>query len=158
MKENRVEEAAKLFTKGYNCAQSVFAAYADMFGMEQEDALKMTSTMGAGIGRMREVCGAVSAMALLLGMQQGNADASDRDKKEQVYALTRKLADRFREENGSIICRELLGMKNREESARPSERTQKYYETRPCLGFVASAAAIIEEELFKDNENGKKVF
>lgn len=146
--ESRVGEAVRLFESGYNCAQSVFAAYADLLGMDKETALKLASPMGAGIGRMREVCGTVSAMSLLLGLKEGNADALDEEAKKRVYEKTRAMADRFKEENGSIICRELLGITGREQSAAPSQRTESYYMTRPCSRLVASAAQIVEDELF----------
>lgn len=146
--ESRVGEAVRLFESGYNCAQSVFAAYADLLGMDKETALKLASPMGAGIGRMREVCGTVSAMSLLLGLKEGNADALDEEAKKRVYEKTRAMADRFKEENGSIICRELLGITGREQSAAPSQRTESYYMTRPCGRLVASAAQIVEDELF----------
>ncbi|MGN1148334.1 MAG: C-GCAxxG-C-C family protein [Lachnospiraceae bacterium] len=148
--ESRVADAVALFESGYNCAQSVFAAYADLFGMEKEEALKLASPMGAGIGRMREVCGTVSAMSLLLGLKEGNADASDEEAKRRVYEKTRQMADRFKEENGSIICRELLGIAGREQSAAPSERTKQYYMTRPCSRLVASAAQIVEDVLLSE--------
>ena len=145
--ESRVAEAVALFESGYNCAQSVFATYADLFGMDKEAALRLSSPMGAGIGRMREVCGTVSGMSLLLGLKEGNADATDEAAKKRVYEVTRRMADRFKEENGSIICRELLGIVGREQSAAPSKRTQEYYMARPCSRLVASAAQIVETVL-----------
>lgn len=148
--ESRVQLAVELFESGYNCAQSVFAAYADLFGMDKEMALKFVSPMGAGIGRMREVCGTVSGMSLLLGLKEGNADATDEEAKKRIYEKTRAMADRFKEENGSIICRELLGIVGREQSAVPSERTKEYYATRPCSRLVASAAQIVEDMLLSE--------
>lgn len=148
--QSRVEDAVRAFESGYNCAQSVFVTYADLFGMERETALKLSSPMGAGIGRMREVCGAVSAMALLAGLKEGNIDPSNEEGKERIYLLVREMSDRFQAENGTIICRELLGMKEREQSAKPQERTQEYYAARPCSRLVASAAKIIEELLLEN--------
>lgn len=145
--ESRVMQAVRTFESGYTCAQSVFATYADLFGMDRETALKLASPMGGGVGRMREICGVVSAMALLGGLKEGNIDPENEDGKEQIYLLTRKMADRFKEKNHSIICRELLGIEGREESARPSERTKEYYASRPCSRLVADAAEIIEEML-----------
>lgn len=144
---SRASLAVRNFKSGFNCAQSLFAAYADIFGIDRETALRMTSSMGAGIGRMREVCGAVTSMSLLLGLAQGNADPGDEENKARIYAQTRTLADRFRAQNGSIICRELLGMEGREQSAAPSARTPQYYATRPCAGLIASAAQILEHYL-----------
>lgn len=147
---SRVEEAEANFKAGYNCAQAVFAAYADLFGMDRETALKMSGAMGAGVGRMREVCGVVSAMALLAGLKEGNADPQDENGKARIYALVRKMAEEFKTQNGSIICRELLGMEGMEESAAPTVRSPEFYEVRPCLRFVRQAAQIIEEELFSN--------
>lgn len=144
---SRVSLAVQNFRSGFNCAQSLFAAYAELFGIDRETALRMTSSMGAGIGRMREVCGAVSSMSLLLGLAEGNADPEDEEAKARIYARTRELADSFRAQNGSIICRELLGMEGREQSAAPSARTPQYYATRPCAGLIASAAQILEHHL-----------
>ena len=120
--ESRVEKAVQTFESGFGCAQSVFSTYADLFGMDRETALKLASPMGGGIGRMREVCGAVSAMALLAGLKEGNTDPSNEEGKEKIYLLVRQMSDKFREENGTIICRELLGLLEREDSARPERR------------------------------------
>lgn len=146
--ESRVVEAVKTFEAGYTCAQSVFATYADLFGMDRETALKLASPMGGGIGRMREVCGAVSAMALLAGLKEGNTDPANEEGKERIYLLTRQLAEKFKERHGTIICRELLGIEGMEKSAKPSERTESYYNKRPCSRLVETAAGIVEEMLF----------
>ncbi len=146
--ESRVKQAVATFESGFNCAQTVFSTYADVFGFDRETALKMASAMGAGIGRMREVCGPVSAMALLAGLKEGNADPEDEEAKAHIYELVRQMADRFREEKGTIICRELLGIDGREESSAPSARTPQYYASRPCSGLVECAARILEDTLF----------
>lgn len=146
--KSRVEYAGELFRSGYNCAQSVFAAYADLFGMDFETALKMSSAMGAGVGRMREVCGTVLAMSLLAGLQEGNDNPTDSDAKTHIYEVVRRMSARFKEEHGTIICRELLGLDGMEESARPSERTPEFYTSRPCAKFITCAAEIIEDVLF----------
>lgn len=148
---SRVEDAVRTFEEGYNCAQSVFVTYADLFGMEREMALKLASPMGAGIGRMRQVCGTVSAMAMLAGLKQGNTDPDNDDAKEEIYELVRSMSDRFEQETGSIICRELLGIAGREESPRPDQRTEEYYRKRPCSRIIAVAAKIIEETLLIDD-------
>ena len=150
MAESRVEEAVRLFESGFNCAQSVFAAYADVFGMDKEAALKLASPMGAGMGRMREVCGTVSAMALLSGLADGNSNPEDDVKKTEVYQRVRDMSDEFAAANGSIICRELLGILGREKSARPGKRTEEYYAKRPCAKFVRCAAEIVEKTLVKE--------
>ncbi len=146
-KSDRVEKAVELFASGYNCCQAVFAAYADLYGMDEETALKLASPMGAGMGRMREVCGTVSAMAMLSGLADGNADATDEAKKTEVYQRVRDMSDEFAAQNGSIICRELLGILGREKSAAPSARTEEYYAVRPCVKFVRHAAEIVEKTL-----------
>lgn len=148
--ESRVERSVATFKEGYTCAQSVFSTYADLFGMDRETALKLSSSMGGGIGRMREVCGAVSAMALLAGLKEGNTDPENEEGKERIYFLTRQLAGKFKGQFGTIICRELLGIEGMEESAKPSKRTQQFYEERPCSKLIAAAAKIIEEMLLED--------
>ena len=146
--EARAEYALSLFKSGYNCAQSVFAAYADLLGMDTETALKMSSAMGGGVGRMREVCGTVSAMAMLAGLKEGNADPENEEAKEHIYALVRRMSALFKEQQGTIICRELLGIEGMEESAKPSIRTPEFYASRPCGRIIACAAEIIEDVLF----------
>ena len=140
-------DAVAMFESGYNCAQSVFVTYADLFGMDRETALKISCPMGGGMGRMREMCGAISSMSMLGGLKTGNTDPENQEAKTANYELTRRMADRFKAENGSMICRELLGLSGREESAAPSLRTAEYYASRPCSRLVASAARIIEETL-----------
>ena len=137
---SRTKQAVETFYEGYNCAQSVF-------GMDRETALRMSSAMGAGVGRMREVCGAVSSMAMLAGLKEGNSNPQDEEAKERIYARVRQMSERFRKENGSIICKELLGITEVEESAKPQPRTREYYESRPCPHLIECAARIIEEEL-----------
>lgn len=146
--KSRVKDAVAMFESGYNCAQSVFVTYAELFGMDRETALRISCPMGGGVGRMREICGTVSSMAMLGGLKTGNTDPDNQEAKTYNYELARRMADRFKEENGSMICRELLGIEEREESAAPSERTREYYADRPCSRLVACAAAIIEDTLF----------
>ena len=143
--ESRVEKAVGLFLSGYNCCQSVFAAYSDIFGMEQEMALKVSCSMGGGIGRMREVCGAVSGMAMVAGLACRNTDPNNQAAKTKNYETVRQMAARFEEEHKTIICREILGLRAAEKSAAPSERSESYYKKRPCAGMVETAARIIEE-------------
>ena len=119
--ESRVQDAVMLFESGFNCAQSVFAAYADLFGMDRETALKLACPMGAGVGRMREVCGTVSAMAMLSGLKMGNTDPSDEEAKTRSYEIVRKMSDAFREKRGSIICRD-AGVCNGKRQTFPADR------------------------------------
>lgn len=148
--QSRVEDAVRQFEAGLGCCQAVFTTYADLFGIDRETALKLSGPLSAGIGRMREVCGVVSAMAMLTGLKQGFTEPADEERKTAAYEKVRTMSDRLRAQMGSIICRELLGLEGREESARPAERTAEYYETRPCSRMVAVAAKIIEEELLMD--------
>ena len=153
--KSRIQDAVTMFESGFNCAQSVFVTYADIFGMDRQTALKLAGPMGAGVGRMREVCGTVSAMAMLSGLKMGNTDPADEEAKTRSYEMVRKMSDAFRERRGSIICRELLGMSagmQREESAKPSARTAEYYASRPCSHLVAEAAGIVEEMLLEMEE------
>lgn len=145
-KNERITRAGELFSKGYNCCQAVFAAFADKYGIDEETALKLACSFGGGIGRMREVCGTVSGMALVCGMETGNTDGDNQNKKKENYEKMRGLAAKFEEENGSIICRQLLGLEKKEESAEPSLRTAEYYRKRPCKELVICAARILTEE------------
>ncbi len=152
--ESRVEKAEALFKEGYNCSQAVFLAYADLVGIEFEMAKKLSCGFGGGMGRMRETCGAVSAMVMFTGFFEGMEDGGDAAGKKRNYELVRKLVHTFEERNGSYICRDLLGLlAGKKESATPEERTDEYYKKRPCIRHIASAAQILEEELFTE-ENG----
>lgn len=139
---NRVEKASELFSKGYNCSQAVFCAYSDLFGIDDETSLKLSSGFGGGFGRMREVCGAFSAVTLLAGLKFSDDDPKS---KAEVYEKIRMLADEFRNRNGSIICGELLGERKAPESHIPAERTQEYMKKRPCPEIVEEAAKLVEE-------------
>lgn len=144
---NSIQQAESLFLEGYNCCQSVFAAFAPRFHITQEAALKLSCSMGGGIGRMREVCGTVSGMALIVSLCNGNTDPCNSDAKEENYRTVRMLADIFREKEGTIICRELLGLTAAEKQARPEDRTASYYASRPCPHLVKDAAIILEHYL-----------
>ncbi len=138
------ERAGELFTQGYNCAQAVLGAYAEELGLPLETAMKLSSSFGGGIGRMREVCGACSGMFMAAGLLYGYDTPETGEPKMELYKKIRELADRFKEENGSIICRELLGG-SPEVGGTPEARTEQYYKKRPCVEYVRSAAAILEK-------------
>lgn len=141
------EKAIDYFHQGYNCAQSVFAAFAEELGLSEAAALRLPSAFGAGLGRMRGTCGAFSGLAFIAGFKHGNLSPDPADK-ERIFALTRKLADEFRTEFGSLQCRELLHLPpDAEEGARPSDRTAAYYAARPCERCVAFCAAKAAEIL-----------
>ncbi len=144
----RGERAEALFRAGYNCSQSVVCAYADILGMPEETAARIVSCFGGGMGRMREVCGCVSGMLFVAGALRGYNGPAENARKKDVYAMVQELASRFRAQNGSIICRELLGLAKSEDTAPvPSERTTEYYQKRPCPRLAAMAADILEEYL-----------
>ena len=144
----RADRAEELFRQGYNCSQSVFAAFADAAGLTVEEAARIASPFGAGFGKLREVCGAVSGMTLLAGYLQGYSDPADFGSKKELYALIQKMCAEFREREGTIICRDLLGLKEGEDLAEPSVRTEEYYQSRPCIGACRAAAEIAEKNLF----------
>ena len=137
------EYAAELFVKGYNCAQSVAVAFCDVTGLSEDFSAKMVSSFGGGMGRMREVCGAVSGMLMVLGLVYGYDTPGDDAAKRAQYQDVQHLAQVFREQCGSIICREIL--KNPPSDPTPSPRTAEYYRTRPCARMVASAAGILDQ-------------
>lgn len=135
--------AAELFLQGYNCAQAVAVAFCDVTGLESAFSAKMASSFGGGMGRMREVCGAVSGMLMVAGLLYGYDTPGDDAAKKAHYALVQDLAGKFREQAGSIICRDLLN--NPPSDPNPSPRTAEYYKTRPCAWLVVLAARILDE-------------
>lgn len=148
--QKRIERAVELFKNGYNCSQSVVAAFADMYGFTEEQALRMSASFGGGIGRMRETCGAACGMFILAGLEKGSVVAGDHAGKAANYALAQELAAEFRKRNGSLICAELLGLKPQTPVvSTPEERTQQYYAKRPCVKMVEEAACIWAEYLEK---------
>ena len=135
-------KAAELFVSGYNCAQSVAMAFSDVTGLDEKTSARMVSAFGGGMGRLREVCGAVSGMFFVLSILYGY-DTPDDVAKKRVYTDVQALAAKFREENGSIVCREIL--KNPPSDPNPSPRTAEYYRVRPCARMVYTAAKLMEE-------------
>lgn len=142
---SRGKKAREYFEKGFNCAQSVFAAFCDETGLDEKTALMISSPFGGGIGRMREVCGAVSGMMMTAGMLYGNTDPDNAEKKKEIYRKARALAAEFKEKNGSIVCKELLGLSKMEENCAPEARTKEYYKKRPCSELVEQAADIMQK-------------
>ena len=153
--EERVEHARELFRQGYNCAQAVFVTYSDVVSLDPQMAATITGPLGAGMGRLREVCGTVSGMSLIAGFLSPCADPSDRKAKGKTYALVQRFAEAFRAENGSIVCRELLGLACRKEDPMPAERTAEYYRKRPCVGMVGLGCRIYAEML-NERRRGKE--
>ena len=139
------QKAMNLFKEGYNCSQSVFLAFKDLYGIDRHTALKLSSSFGGGMGRLREVCGSVSGMFLTAGILYGYDSPKDRSSKTEHYKRIQELARSFEELNGSIVCRELLGLDQKKESYVPEERTKDYYRKRPCEQIVGCAAYIMQE-------------
>lgn len=172
--EKHRDKAARLFKEGYNCSQAVLGAYADEYGIDAELAFKISASFGGGMGRMREVCGAVSGMFMVAGLETGTAVGKDAAGKEANYEMVQKLAEEYKKSNGSIICKELLGLvpmkdgsftkgemtqeDKKELSAagfkdtKPAERNGEYYKKRPCLELVMEACDILDRILFDGKE------
>ena len=136
-------KAAELFLGGYNCAQSVVVAFSDLTGLDESFSAKMASSFGGGMGRMREVCGAVSGMLMVLSYVYGYDTPGDDVSKKRLYGQVQELAAAFRAENGSIICREIL--KNPPSDPNPTPRTAEFYAKRPCAKMVMTAARLLEQ-------------
>ena len=141
------ELAASLFCGGCNCSQAVFAAFSDVTGIERQTALRLASSFGAGMGRMRDTCGAVTGMFLVLGAVYGFDDRCDTAEKGAHYARVQELAAQFREVYGTLLCRELMANLNKDTAPMPEERTEEYYRTRPCARFVVTAARLLDKYL-----------
>lgn len=179
--ETRPDRAVRLFKEGYNCSQAVFGAYADIYDIEPELAFRISASFGGGMGRMREVCGAVSGMFLVAGMETGATKGKDAAGKKANYDMVQALAAEYRKKNGSIICKELLGLvplssgqimkkENTGDAAvgsfekvgelqaaqfsdtMPERRTEEYYKKRPCIELVRQACEILDTVLFEKKE------
>ena len=144
-------KAAELFLGGYNCAQSVVVAFSDLTGLDESFSAKMASSFGGGMGRMREVCGAVSGMLMVLGLLYGYDTPGDDVSKKAQYTVVQELSARFREQTGSIVCREIL--KNPPSDPNPTPRTADFYAKRPCVRMVALAADILERYIRENPVN-----
>lgn len=147
--EDRKQKAAALFQEGYNCSQAVFLAFEDLHGMDRRAAAALSSSFGGGMGRLREVCGTVTGIFMTAGMLYGYDDPKAASEKAEHYARIQELAKAFEEENGSIVCRELLGLSAKRESPVPAERTAEYYKKRPCKELVVRAVGILEQYILE---------
>ncbi|MBR5438396.1 MAG: C_GCAxxG_C_C family protein [Clostridia bacterium] len=144
------EKAGKYFLEGYNCSQSVFCTFCDRFGIDEEAGKKIAAGLGGGVGRMREVCGAVSGAAMALGSICAATDGSDNESKMKNYELVREFSEKFTARHTTVICRDLLSLGVKMENiAKPDDRTAEYYKKRPCLLLVEDAAEIVEEMIKK---------
>ncbi len=143
---DRITKAEELFKSGYNCSQSVIGAFCDDLGLDFDTTMKLSEGFGGGIGRMRLTCGAVSGMVMVAGMMLSRG-AKDGDTRADVYGKVQELAKIFTEQNGTIVCAELLGLnKSGETNPKPEARTAEYYQKRPCVELVKDCVRIIEEE------------
>ncbi len=144
---SKADNAKSLFEGGCNCCQAVFCAFLEETNMTKEEALRLSAGFGGGFGRLREVCCAVSGMTIVLSNKFASTDPNNHEKKKELYALIQKAANEFKEENGSIICRELLSPADNSSSPTPEKRTAEYYKKRPCAELVYCAAGIAEKYL-----------
>ncbi len=150
MKKDHSQRAAELFCNGANCSQAVLVAFAEDCGMSEEVAMRLSSSFGGGMGRLREVCGAVSGMFMVAGLLKGYTTDDPKEKKDGHYALIQQLADEFKTEHQTIICRDLLGNLGKSTSPISDPRTAEYYKARPCVKFVITAAEILDRHFFND--------
>lgn len=145
--ESRVTTAINFFEEGYNCSQSVFMAYSDIYGIEPEMAAKLATSFGGGMGRLREVCGAVSGMFLILGLHYPYTDTKDKVTKNTNYKAVQRTAKEFKLIMGSYICADLLKLKHEPQNPNSTERNLDYYKSRPCTNCVRVAAEILGKEI-----------
>lgn len=142
---DKVSRAKELFEQGYNCSQSVFCTFCEEYGIDFETGLKLASSFGGGMGKLREVCGAVSAMFMIAGLKYGYTSNNDDEAKTAHYKRIQDLAEEFKKKYNTIICRELLGINS--DGYIPAKRTEEYYKTRPCGEIIAYAAKIVSDEI-----------
>ena len=141
----RKDQAMENFLKGYNCAQSLTLAFADLLPVGEAELMKLSCSFGGGMGRLREVCGSVSGMFMVLGLLYGYSTPETGQIKNDQYARVQELAHRFEEINGSVVCRELLGLSIRHDVPVAEARTEQYYKKRPCREIIGCAAGLLEE-------------
>ena len=152
---DHAKRAQELFKEGYNCSQAVVCAFTDLTGLDEATSARLSSSFGGGMGRLREVCGAVSGVYMVLGILQGYSDPKEHDGKIAQYHIVQEIARRFKEKNGSIICRDLMKDVLAKPGNEPEERTPEFYATRPCLRLIGDAAAILDEILKEQKSSGQ---
>lgn len=153
MKYDHADKACELFAQGLNCSQAVFTAFCDVTGMDEGTAKRISSSFGGGMGRMREVCGACSGMFMVIGLLFGEGTETDDKLKAEHYKRIQLLAEQFRAEHGTIICRELLKELSVTKTPTPEKRTEQYYKVRPCVRFVRTAAEILDRYLEENHKD-----
>ena len=144
---SKADKAKELFLSGYNCAQAVFGAFCEDFGIDFELGVKISSGFGGGVARRREVCGAVSGAVMVLSMIHGYSDSQADAEKKKLYEKVREVLKNFEDETGSIVCRELLGLEEKVSAPVPEKRTEAYYKKRPCAELVYLSAKAVEEHI-----------
>lgn len=150
MKKDHSKIAAELFCNGCNCSQAVLVAFAEDCGMDKVTAMKLSSSFGGGMGRLREVCGAVSGMFMVAGLLEGYVTEDGKEKKDAHYTLIQELAKEFTDIHGTYICKNLLGSLGKSTSPVSDPRTAEYYKVRPCVKFVITASEILDKRFFND--------
>lgn len=148
MEYGHADKACELFAGGLNCAQSVFVAFTDVTGIDKDLAMRLSSSFGGGMGRMREVCGACSAMFMVAGILYGTGEGFSHEDKTMHYERIQYLAAQFKEKYDTIVCRELLKGLSVTSTPEPEKRTEKYYKARPCIRFVRTAAEILDKYIY----------
>ena len=148
---NHENRARELFRAGYNCSQAVLLAFSDVTGLDEKTAVTLSSSFGGGMGRLREVCGAVSGAFMVAGILWGYSDPTDHEAKKEHYALIQRIAQEFKKNNGSYICRELLELPAGPDSPEPEKRTEAYYHRRSCEDYVGIAARVMDEIIAEKN-------
>lgn len=142
----KAQQAKEYFLQGYNCAQAVAMAFDDLIGMDKNQIAMLTSGFGGGVGRMREVCGTVTGAAFVISALYGYNDPTAIDEKMELYARIQQIGNQFAQENGSVVCRELLGLSIKgADNPTPEARTPQYYKKRPCAELVEYSAHLVEE-------------
>ncbi len=149
MKKDHSLKAAELFVNGCNCSQAVFVAFAEDCGIDEKTAMRLSSSFGGGMGRLREVCGAVTGMFMVAGLLKGYENTDSKDKKDEHYKLIQTLAEEFNQVHGTYICRDLLGTVGKSTPI-SDPRTAEYYKTRPCVKFVITASKILDKHFFNE--------
>ena len=147
MNYDHADKACQLFADGLNCAQAVLTAFSDVTGLDRELSIKLSSSFGGGMGRMREVCGTCSAMFMIAGIIYGPGEDFSHEDKSEHYKRIQILAEQFKEKHHTILCRELLKELSVTNTPEPEKRTAEYYKVRPCVRFVRTAAEILDKYL-----------
>lgn len=145
-----IDKSVELFMAGYNCAQSIVGGFCDEVGLDFDTAIKISSSFGAGMGRLRETCGTVTGSFMILGLKYGYTDPKDIKSKTQHYKLIQLYAQKYKDIYGTINCFELLKRPKGADNPQPDKRDEQYYKIRPCVALVRGAAQLLDSFL-KEN-------